>query len=118
VFIIQGDNGLRIPFTVQKKGVEDLTGASVTVAVKRGATLLTKTAIIVDAPNGKCEFVLSSSDLTMQGAYFFQWTATFPDGRILSDKKREFNVSEKLTGAPPTDGTGEPITVIVDGGEF
>ncbi len=105
--IIQGDNKITIPFNTNMS----LENATVKVSVKRGEDLLTKTATILDVPTGKCEFSLSSLDLTVVGVYEYQWTAEFTDGRIKSGRKLDTYVSEKLTGTTPE-------TVIVDGGTF
>jgi hypothetical protein len=118
--IIQGDNGIVVPFIVSKSKIESLEGATVTVDIKRGADLLPKSAAIVDVTSGKCEFTLSNSDLTIAGIYEYQWTAKFEDGRSLSGKKQDFYVSEKLIAgnSVPDPGTGGIITVRVDGGVF
>lgn len=105
--IVQGDNNLTIPFSTNMS----LEHATVKVSVKRGEELLTKMATILDVPTGKCEFSLSSLDLTVAGVYEYQWTAEFTDGRVKSGKKLDTYVSEKLTGSAPE-------TVIVDGGTF
>lgn len=106
--IVQGDNQITIPFSTNMS----LENATVTVAVKRGEELLTKTATILDVATGKCEFTLSSLDLTIAGTYEYQWTAEFSvDGRIKSGKAMDVYVSAKLAGL-------EPQTVIVDGGTF
>jgi hypothetical protein len=111
--IIQGDNGITVPFIVPLK----LEGATVKVAIKRGGELINKTATVLDVVKGHCEFTLLSSDLTVIGNYKYQWTAEFEDGRIKSGKSTDLYVSEKLTGVPPTSGGGD-IMVSVDGGEF
>lgn len=105
--IVQGDNQITIPFSTNMS----LENATVTVAVKRGEELLTKTATILDVATGKCEFSLLSLDLTIEGSYFYQWTAEYSDGRKKSGKAMDIYVSEKLTGTTPE-------TVIVDGGTF
>jgi hypothetical protein len=95
----------------------NLEGANVTVSIKRGEELLTKTAAILDVATGKCELTLLTSDLTVYGTYKYQWTADFEDGRSFSGRAREIFVDEKLAGVPPSGDPGT-ITVTVDGGEF
>jgi flagellar basal body rod protein FlgG len=112
---VQGDNGYTRPFVIPKYEVKNLEGAAVKVAIKRGEELINKVATIVDVASGKCEFTLTSSDLTIIGPYKYQWTVEFEDGKTKSGRAGEFYVSEKLAGVPPSIG---PITVSVDGGEF
>lgn len=114
--IVQGDNGILFSFSVDKKKVDDLTGSTVEVAIKRGIEILTKSATIIDSTTGKCECTLLSSDLTVSGPYQYQWTVTFEDGRSLSGNPSDFYVSEKLVGVPPSNG-GD-IVVTVDGGDL
>jgi hypothetical protein len=120
--IVQGDNGIVIPFVAKKNKIVNLEGASVEVDIKRENDLLTKTATVVDGKNGKCEFELRTSDLTVVGPYFYQWTATFPDGKIISGKKEEFSVSDKLAGVAPVIDAGAFLDynydVTYDGGGF
>ncbi|MCH6265992.1 hypothetical protein, partial [Neobacillus citreus] len=100
--IVQGDNGRVIPFNTGM----NLDGATITVTVKRGEELITKTAEILDIPSGKCQFMLLTSDLTIEGVYKYQWTATFEDGRKFSDRPFDFYVYEKLVGVPAGNGGG------------
>lgn len=108
--IVIGDNGITIPFVAAKSAALDLTGATVDVSINRNGDLIPKTATIIDAANGKCEFTLLNEDLTVEGFYLYQWTAKFSDGRILNGVTKDFYVSEKLAGSP--------VTIIVDGGVF
>jgi hypothetical protein len=112
MLIVQGDNGIPIPFTVSKlSSFENLEGATVEVAIDRGAEEpFVKAATIVDAALGKCSFTLTASDLTINATYGWQWTAYFPDGRIYSGKKREFFVSERLIAGS---AGGETVPVII-----
>jgi hypothetical protein len=111
MLIVQGDNGIPIPFTVSKlSSFENLEGATVEVAIDRGADTFTKVATIVDAASGKCSFTLTAADLTANATYGWQWTAYFADGRIYSGKKREFYVSERLMAGV---AGGETVPVIV-----
>jgi hypothetical protein len=111
MLIVQGDNGIPIPFTVSKlSSFENLEGATVEVAIDRGADTFTKAATILDAASGKCSFTLTASDLTTKATYGWQWTAYFADGRIYSGKKREFYVSERLMAGV---AGGETVPVIV-----
>lgn len=112
--IVQGDNGLTFPFTVDQTKVSDLTNSTVEVAVQRREEILTKTATIIDVSSGLCEFTLYSSDLTLPGVYKYQWTVTFSDGRVFSGDATSFTVKQKLTD---TSSSGD-ITVIVDGGNL
>lgn len=109
--IVQGDNGIVVPFVTKKDTILNLENSTVEVSVKRGEELLTKTATIINAATGRCQFELSSLDLTIPGTYEYQWTATYQDGRKLSGRKQGVYVSEKLAGTAPE-------TVIVDGGTF
>jgi hypothetical protein len=111
MYIVQGDHGIPIPFTVQKLSAsENIEGATVEVAIHRGDDTFTKAATILDAAKGECEFVLTSSDLTLFAKYEWQWTAYFPDGRVFSGKKRSFTVSERLVAGS---AGGETVPVIV-----
>lgn len=110
--IVQGDNGRVIPFST---GL-NLEGATVKVDVKRGEELLDKTAEILDSATGRCQFILLTSDLTIEGIYKYQWTAEYEDGRKFSGRSIDFYVDKKLVGVPPV--VGGDITVSVDGGEF
>jgi|GEM_PF-4791632 len=120
--IVQGDNGVIIPFVAKKNKIINLEGATVEVSIKRDDDLLTKPATILDAVNGKCQFELSNFDLSVTGSYFFQWTATFEDGRILSGKKQDFYVSDKLVGTAPVIDAGSfteySFNATYDGGGF
>ncbi|MCM3599407.1 BppU family phage baseplate upper protein [Robertmurraya korlensis] len=104
--IVQGDNKLTIPISTNM----NLENATVTITVKRGGEIFTKTATILDIVTGSCEFSLTNEDLTVAGIYEYQWTAEFTDGRVKSGKKLDTYVSEKLTGTI--------VTVTIDGGEF
>jgi hypothetical protein len=122
VTIVQGDNGIIVPFVTAKPSVINLEGAIVEVSIKRGSDLLTKPATILDKIKGKCQFELSNFDLTMTGTYFYQWTAKFENGRILNGRRQEFYVSDKLAGVKPVIDAGmfteyNP-TVTYDGGGF
>lgn len=109
--IVQGDHGLAIPFRVSKTGIENLTGATVEVAIIHGEVTNDVKAIITDPINGKCHFILTSDILTTEGIYSYQWTAYFSDGRIYNGRKQDFYASEKLiTGIP---GGGETTPVII-----
>jgi hypothetical protein len=111
MYIVQGDHGISIPFTVQKYAVaEDLTGATVEVAIKYGDNNIVRAATITDAINGECSFTVTSSDLAMNSVYSWQWTAYFPDGRIYSGRSREFYASERLI-AGSAGGEFEPVIV-------
>jgi hypothetical protein len=111
MYIVQGDHGISIPFTVQKYAVaEDLTGATVEVAIKYGDNNIIRAATITDAINGECSFTVTSSDLTVNSVYSWQWTAYFPDGRIYSGRSREFYASERLIAGS---GGGGAVPVIV-----
>jgi hypothetical protein len=51
MLIVQGDNGIPIPFTVSKlSSFENLEGATVEVAIDRGADTFTKAATITTRP--------------------------------------------------------------------
>jgi hypothetical protein len=117
MLIVQGDNGITLPFKVVKDKILDLTGATVKVDIKRGEDILSKTAEILDAIQGICQITLLSSDLIIAGTYKYQWTVTYEDGRTLSGKPTDISVTEKLTGSTPSTGNGD-ITVIVDGGDL
>jgi hypothetical protein len=111
MYIIQGDHGIPIPFTVQKLSAsENLEGATVEVAIHRGEETFTKAATILNAAKGECSFTLTAADLTIFANYEWQWTAYFPDGRIYSGKTRKFNVSERLIAGS---AGGETVPVIV-----
>lgn len=105
--IIQGDNGIIIPFVAKKGAILNLEGAIVEVSVKRSNELLTKVATITNAEKGECEFELLNSDLTAVGLYEWQWTAIYEDGKILAGKTKKILVSKKLTsgGSIPTNPT-------------
>lgn len=95
--ITQGENGVAIPFTAYNDGLIDLTGATVEVDVKRAdGTTFIKVAEILDAVSGKCQFVLSSTDLSVPGSYEYQWIAYFENGSIKSIRKSDFYVHESL----------------------
>ncbi|WEG14016.1 hypothetical protein PU629_06505 [Pullulanibacillus sp. KACC 23026] len=108
--VVQGDNGITIPFTTYRDKVVSLESATVEVSVLRGQDLLSKTATIIDKTKGQCEFELLSSDLTVSGVYYYQWTATFDDGTVISGIKQSLLVSDKLAGST--------VTIDVDGGVF
>jgi BppU N-terminal domain len=112
MYPVQGDNGFVVPFVIRDSQITSLEGATVSVAIKRGDNIITKPVDIINASTGKCQFVLTSLDLTIVGVYKYQWTVEFEDGRIKSDgKMAELYVKERLAGDPV-------VTVIVDGGTF
>lgn len=112
--IVQGDNGITIPFSTNM----DLTNSIVSVYVQRGADLLSKTPDILDISKGDCQFTLLSSDLIMAGLYRYQWTINYNSGVTKSGKTYDLFVESKLTGGTPPNNGGGDITVIVDGGTF
>lgn len=100
---VQGNNGIVIPFSTNL----DLTGATVTVDVKKRGNVISKTATILDAVKGNCEFNLLSSDLTSYGWYQYQWWANYTDGRLLSDTAVKIWVNQSLaTGSVSGNGGG------------
>lgn len=95
--ITQGENGRSIPFTTYNDGVINLTGAVVEVDVERpDGTSFIKVAEILDPVNGKCQFILSSEDLSVAGNYEYQWVAYFESGKIASIRKSDFYVHESM----------------------
>jgi hypothetical protein len=95
--ITQGEHGVPYPFTTNNGGVLNLTGATVEVdLIKPDGTPVVKVAEILDAANGKCQFVLSSSDLSLPGTYKYQWRAYFEGGVIRSNREFDFYVYESL----------------------
>ena len=94
--IVQGNNGQILTFFTEM----DLDGAIVSVVIDRQGELIDKDVEIVDSVKGKCRFTLLESDLTIVGAYKFQWTAIFGDGRKISDKPIEFYVYGNLKQRP------------------
>ncbi|PFP30276.1 hypothetical protein COJ96_06070 [Bacillus sp. AFS073361] len=118
--IVQGNNGSILRFTVlRNKATVSIQDATVSVAIKQGATLAVKQASITDAVSGKCEVTLNKADLTTPGLYFFQPTVTYADGDEFSGDVQRFKVTGKLTGVPPVDGGGTgDITVSIDGGDL
>lgn len=99
---VQGNNGNILPITIRNKGaVVNITGATVRVAIKQGAYISTKQAVITDAANGKCEITLTREDLSTAGLYYYQPTITYADDREFSGDVEKFRVSGKLAGAPP-----------------
>jgi hypothetical protein len=121
--IVQGNNGSILRFTVlRNKAVVSIEDATVSIAIKQGATLFEKQAAITDAINGICEVTLNKADLTTPGLYFFQPTVTYADGDEFSGDVQRFKVTGRLTGVPPVDsgggGSTGDITVTVDGGDL
>lgn len=98
--IVQGDNGYAIPFIAKKDTILDLTGASVEVAIERNGEIINKPANIIDPLTGKCEVILSSSDLSFMGTYTYQWTAYLPDGKVFSGNPASFYVKDKISDFP------------------
>lgn len=95
--ITQGEHGVPYPFTTSNGGVLNLTGATVEVdLIKPDGTPVVKVADILDAVNGKCQFILSSSDLSLPGTYKYQWRAFFESGEIRSNREFDFYVYESL----------------------
>lgn len=111
--IVQGDNGLKIPFIVVKDRVLNLAGSYVEVTLKNDKISLSKLkrATILNAPTGECYFTLTSDDLPEKGTYTYQWSVYFEDGRNFSGKKREFYASEKLIASLPP-GIGEESIIV------
>lgn len=117
--ITQGENGVPIPFTAYNDGVLNLTGATVEVDVKRAdGTTFIKVAEILDAVNGKCRFVLSSTDLSVPGTYEYQWVAYFESGNIKSIRKADFYVYESMRATSSGEVTDTPIIPFVRVTEF
>jgi hypothetical protein len=101
--IVQGDHGYTLPFITKKGTILDLTNAAVEVAISRGGEIINKTARIIDPLKGQCEVILSSSDLFVTGAYTYQWTVYYEDGRIFSGIPSSFYVRDKIRDLPPGD---------------
>jgi hypothetical protein len=120
--IVQGNNGNVLRLTVlRNKQPVSLVGATVTVAIKHGETLITKSAVITGAEAGECEITLNRADIAVTGLYFAQPTVVYDDGTEFSGDVIRFKVAGKLTGVPPveqTPGDIGDITVTVDGGVF
>src|SRR4051794_30697818 len=109
--IVQGDNGVPIPFIVAKPRALDITGATVEVAIKRGEDTFIKTAEILDAVKGKCQFTLAYTDLTIEGVYKYQWTVYFEDGRFFHGDPSDFYAKEKLVEVTGGGEAGETLII-------
>lgn len=110
--IVQGDNGLRVTFYVEKTTREDVEGADVRVALFKDDSFLTsKQANIVKASIGMCSFTLTTQDLLTVGTYGYQWTAYFPDGRIYSGDIKSFEVTKLHVALDDVENPGETIIV-------
>jgi hypothetical protein len=97
--IVAGNNGNKLLITIRNAG--SIEGATVRIAIKRGAEVFTKQAVIIDAASGKCEVTLSATDLPSSGLYFYQPTITYADGREFTGEVGRFTVGGKLSGQPP-----------------
>jgi hypothetical protein len=110
LMIVQGDHGYSLSFITKKGTILDLTNTAVEVALSRNGEVINKPARIVDPLKGQCEVIFSSSDLQYMGAYTYQWTVYFQDGRIFSGNPLSFYVRDKISDLPPGDTTD---TIIV-----
>lgn len=108
-YLVQGDNGITVNFTVDRTEATTLEGATVTVYIKRGGEILEKQATILDVTKKECSFDLTKFDLTVSGKYAYQYTVVYADGRIYTGKMESLSISNKLTGN---------TTITLDGGTF
>lgn len=109
--IVQGDHGIKLPFTVKKPNPIDLTGAIVKVSIRRNNETYWKQANIIDATKGKCELILTARDLLVSGVYQYQWTAYLPEGTIFSGIKMDIFVNERLLAVIGGGDNGETVII-------
>jgi hypothetical protein len=103
--IIQGDKGTILELIISDDNkIVDLTGATVTVAIKYKATGITKQATITEPLNGICEITLNPEDIQFQGTYTFQATVTFPNQNQFNSNIARFSVTKKLNFVPVVGG--------------
>lgn len=106
MLIVQGDNNVIYPFTINTTN-HDLTGISqINVYVKKANTgeLLTKVANVIDQATGTCNISLTSTDLSEHGDYEIQWEIEYSNGNIILGLIEIFKVYENLGmgGTTPT----------------
>lgn len=85
--IPQYDNGIKLIFTIKKDTmVESLQGATILFKLKHTTEGLTivRECKITDATAGECEYVLTTQDLSVVGAYISEIETRFANGTILS----------------------------------
>lgn len=96
--IYQGDNGTTFSFTVtDESGVVPLTEVStIEVKIKSSTREIIKNCTVIDALNGKCQTILTSSDLNDSGNYALQLTVSFNDGKSFKSSIGRFAVEKSL----------------------
>jgi hypothetical protein len=73
-----GDIGAVITATItDDNGAVDLTGAVVTLLLKKGSTYIAKTASVVSAAAGTVTYTTVSGDLPTPGDWSLQWRAVW-----------------------------------------
>lgn len=85
--IQQHDNGIKLIFTIKKDGItETLQGANILFKMKHNTDGFSyiRNCTITDINGAECEYILTSEDLKIQGAYTTELEVRYMNGTILS----------------------------------
>ena len=85
--LVQGDTNppIRATITDQDGAVVNLTGSTVNFQFRKADDrkyTVNAQATLLDATNGRVQYLLGTNDLAIPGEYQVQWEITFPSGRI------------------------------------